>query len=287
VKTDTKHAAIVVIAAVVVMAAIFIGVSVASGVSPPQTVVESGSMQHGQRSHIGTIDTGDMVILKNKNKLEIRSYVDGYNTGYERFGSYGDVIIYNRTVGNPVIHRAILWLDYNGDGTWSAPSLEKYPADRWSCTGGSDYNRLSGSLTLKGMGSEKNLTVSLSLDRLVMLDSGSGFITMGDNNRGFDQPDSVAGVKGLISYEQIRSVAWFEIPWAGVLKMAWNGKLDVVNTHAPNSVPSLIAATLLMIFLLIGISFLFDQRYYMKYEKELAERINAPAPLFPVENEEG
>jgi len=282
VESDTKHAAMVLVAAVVIIAAVFIGVSAASGVSPPQTIVVSESMQHGMKSHIGVIDTGDLIVVKDKNKVEIRSYVDGYNTGYEKFGNYGDVIIYNRDVGNPVIHRAILWLDLNGDGTWSAPSLGKYPKELWSCTGGDDYNRLSGMLTMEKLGYGGNISCTLNLDALVKNGSGSGFITMGDNNRGFDQP-SLSSV--LVSKERIKSVAWFEIPWVGVFSMIRDGKLDVIDKNVPNTIPSLAAAVLLIVFLLIGISFLIDHRYYLRFRKEMENEIDAPTPIFPLENE--
>ena len=61
-----------------------------------------------------------MVLVKDKNKCDIISYVEGSQTGYSTFGDYGNVIVYYRDSGNPVIHRAFLWLDYN-NGIWSAP----------------------------------------------------------------------------------------------------------------------------------------------------------------------
>jgi len=283
---DVKHAVIVVIAAVIIVAVAFVGVSTASGVSPFQTVIESGSMQHGIGSEIGIIDTGDVVILKSKDKVDIRTFVDGYKTGYKKFGNYGDVIIYGRDTGNPIIHRAILWLDYNGDGTWSAPSLKDYPSDLWSCASGDDYNKLSGWLSLTNMGYTNTIYAALDLNTLVSVKPASGYITMGDNNPGFDQPASVSGVNGLISYEQIRSVAWIEVPWVGAFKMILNDNKDALERWVPNTIPNLTAASLLVLFLIIGISFLFDYRFFWKYRKEMNEELYAPAPLFPVEDED-
>ncbi|MCL1810791.1 MAG: S26 family signal peptidase [Methanomassiliicoccaceae archaeon] len=286
-KKETKHAIIVIVAAFAVIAVGFIGVYVSSGVNPPQTVVESWSMQHGKESQIGIIDTGDVILLKNKDKVDICSYVDGYTTGYQKFGDYGDVIIYSRgETLNPVIHRAILWLEYNGDHTWSAPSLANYPSDMWSCTGGDDHNNLSGTLTMKEMGYDGSYDPTLNLNTLADRFPHSGFITMGDNNSGFDQPSNTPGVNGLVAYEQINSVAWKEVPWVGAFKMLLNGKRSVLDDAVPNTIPSLAAAIIGIVFLLVGISFLFDQRYYKKYRKELINEMNAPAPSFPLEEEE-
>lgn len=273
---DTKHAIIVVVVAVAVIAVAFFGISAASGVSPPQTVVESGSMQHGTGSNIGVIDTGDVVLVKDKDKVNILSYVDGYNVGYEAFGNYGDVIIYDRGPNqNPVIHRAILWLDYNGNGTWSAPSLKDYPSDLWSCTSGSDWSNLSGTLILKGMGYNHSINPSVDLNNLANSYPHSGYLTMGDNNTVFDQPRNISGVAGLIQYDNIRSVAWIEIPWIGTFKMMLNGKMNAIDYWVPNTVPCLAGAILFIIFLVVGLSFLFDYRYYGKQRKELLDEMNA------------
>ncbi|MDR1405058.1 MAG: S26 family signal peptidase [Candidatus Methanoplasma sp.] len=282
---DTKHAIIVIVAAVVIIVAVFVGISKASGVSPPQTVVESGSMQHGTESQIGVIDAGDMVILRDKDQKSIQSFVDGYKTGYSMFGNYGDVIIYDRGPNfNPVIHRAILWLDYNGNGTWSAASLEGYPAELWSCTGSSDYRNLSGILTLKNIDYTGSLNAEINLDTLITGSQNGGYLTKGDNNRGFDQPSNIPGINGLITYETIKSVAWVEIPWAGAFKMILNGKTDVIDRWVPNTIPCIAASVLMFVFTMMSINFIFDYRYYQKHEKQLRKEMNAPAPIFPVEH---
>ena len=91
----------------------------ASGVSPPFTVIESNSMQHSDdKSQIGVIDTGDMIMVKSLGKSNVVTYVEGHQSGHQEFGDYGSVIIYKRAVGNPVIHRAILWIEYDSDGIW-------------------------------------------------------------------------------------------------------------------------------------------------------------------------
>jgi signal peptidase len=205
--------------------------------------------------------------------------VEGYNTGYKTFGGYGNVIIYDRGDDkNPVIHRAILWLEYDEETkTWSAPALAKYPANLWECSGGNNPYALKGTLTLNDL-DWRNSSASINLNDLAMKYPHSGYITKGDNNAVFDQPDAVSGVAGLITYEQIKSVAWIEIPWIGALKMWYNGEINTINTKVPNTIPCLIVAIISIISFAVGISFLADHIYYRRYRKRLHEEMNAPAP---------
>ncbi|SVA65471.1 uncharacterized protein METZ01_LOCUS118325, partial [marine metagenome] len=71
-----------------------------SGNWPPMVVIESGSMEHDGHTnykepgytHLGIIDTGDLVIVKEAGKSDIVTYLEGKKTGYEKYGDYGDVI---------------------------------------------------------------------------------------------------------------------------------------------------------------------------------------------------
>ena len=45
-------------------------------------------------SHLGIIDTGDLVIVKEAEKSDIVTYLAGKKTGYKMYGDYGDVIVY-------------------------------------------------------------------------------------------------------------------------------------------------------------------------------------------------
>jgi len=289
VEKDTRNTLLTIVAVIAAFAFVFMGIAIGSGnVLPQTTVVESESMQHGVGSQIGIIDTADMIILRNPDKAPIETYVDGYINNYQTFGSYGNVIIYSRGDGvNPVIHRAILWLDYNdATGTWSAPSLANYPSDRWTATSGADYNNLSGTLTLKSIvyisGSHD---ASIDLNSLAKNWPHSGYLTKGDNNSGFDQSTTLdgGGPYGLIQEERVKSVAWLEVPWVGVFRMWLNNNMKKVDSQVPNTVPSLAAAIFLIVFILYGLSFLFDQRYYNKYRKQLIEEMNAPSPPITVE----
>lgn len=233
---DTKE----VIAVILVIAIlIFGGVSALfaySGMDSPLTVVESGSMQHSEdRSMIGVIDTGDIVIMRDTSKCAITTFVEGHESGYQRFGDYGDVIIYNRAHANPVIHRAIVWLDYLGNDKWAAPSLKNY--DDWKVTEG-NCDSMSGILTIGGLG-WRNLSASVNLDGLPR---HSGYLTNGDNNSSgnityFDQATSIARELGLIQKSDLKAVAGLEIPYFGCIKMlVSNINVDQIPV---NSIPCL------------------------------------------------
>ena len=228
--------------AVGIIALVLIGgyavIHITSGLDSPLSVVMSSSMQHdNNESRIGIIDTGDVMIIRSPDNMEIKSYVEGTIENYKTFGDYGNVIIYERGDDvNPVIHRAIVWLDYNGNGTWSAPSLQDYQGD-WYCSNSSDYRRLSGTLYFDDI-TRANKDVSINLDSLK---KQSGYLTMGDNpetNKYFDQD------KGIIDHPvgagDIRSVAIAEIPWLGVIKVFMTENKKANLEHVPNSINCLI-----------------------------------------------
>jgi signal peptidase len=238
------------------------------------SVIMSRSMQHeNNQSQIGVIDTGDVMVIEKYSKAvsedRVHSYVEGTINGYRSFGDYGSVIIYERNEDlNPVIHRAIVWLNYNGDGTWSIPSFENYKG-KWTCIkNGSyitNYNKLSGVLTFIDVTQSKK-TVSIDLDKL---GKSSGYLTMGDNpvsNSYFDQL-SLQYVTSPIGSDQIKSVAIMEIPWMGVIKVYMTeGKKDQLQ-YVPNSINCLIML-FVMVFALIYCCDIFYTRRHLKETKD-------------------
>jgi len=228
------------------------GMFLYSGQMAPYSVVVSGSMQHGDQSSVGIIDTGDVIVVRDLDKVGgvdgIRSYVDGYHENYSKFGEFGDVIIYERGGNqNAVIHRAILWLDWNGT-SWDAPSLNGFPG--WTVTSGNpDGTGMSGTLMMTDIGFSGK-TVYLNLDTLPRI---SGFATMGDsrNNAGFDQTLHITS--SLIGENRIKYVAGFEIPWVGAIKMHLDGNPNVSQIPS-NSIPNLIASIVCVIIAIIGIA---------------------------------
>ena len=239
-----------------------------TGFSLPFSSVVSESMQHdNERSEIGVIDTGDIVIVADPSKEEVVSYVMGTSTGKRTFGDYGSVIIYNRDSSqNPVIHRAIVWLDYNQmTGKWSSSELAAY--NEWYCIANGqdnykDYTNLIGILHITV--GQKDAWINLD-----SLEKKSGYLTMGDNpvtNTNFDQTTGI--VNHPISMDDIRSVPILEIPWMGIIKLTLSGNTHV--SHVPNSLPSLIMEVVLIFGLLIA----FDATTVYRYNAGIEERIS-------------
>ncbi len=263
------------IAAIAVMAILFVGifagVMMYSGHKPPFSTVTSQSMQHDDdRSSIGVIDTGDMVLVKNKSKTQIVSYLEGRTTGFSKFGDYGSVIIYHRSDNqNPVIHRAIILAEITTDGVnkyLKANFLDQYPS--WSCNMSLNPDYLKGTLTLYDFGYNKQ-TVTINLDPIIAKEEiGTvGYITKGDNNINVDQP----GISGLVTYEKIKSVPMVEVPWLGCIKLITSGRGAVVAEHAPNSLPSMgtvfFGIVLLFVFIYILYFGFGIERYYRNNKK--------------------
>lgn len=239
----------------------------ASGVNPPFTVIESNSMQHSEdKSQIGVIDTGDMIMVKSLGKSNVVTYVEGHQSGHQEFGDYGSVIIYKRAVGNPVIHRAILWMEYDGI-KWSAPSLKNFNDENgsplWECDS-NDYMNITGTLKLTLNNGVVTINVTGSGDNNLQLHSG--YVTKGDHNSSVDQSASNISLNNLVNPERIKSVAWKEIPWLGSLKLLFNGHTTYLNNYAKNSVPCLAAFFITIILSVISAGYLFDE-YVLRKKK--------------------
>lgn len=264
-----------------------------SGVNPPFSTINSGSMQHSpDESSIGTIDTGDMVIVKDPDSYDITTYVEGAKTGYKKFGEYGDVIIY-KTQTNNIIHRAMLELtlkDITYDGStvktqiWYIPSLIGY--DDWDIInftpGGMTshkndpaiWNEESGTVMIDESNKDiinlalTNVGYSDATPFVNLWDLGKnktdgykGYLTKGDNaetNNNFDQVILTKMRNKLVSEEDIKSVAVFEIPWLGCIKLFVNGtNTDQIPT---NSVIDLVITLVVIVLLAFGINFLISRR---------------------------
>ena len=206
------------------------GLVLYSGAWPPLVVVESRSMQHSNvDSFIGTIDTGDMVILKKTNGVaEVRTYLESLGDGYQTYGEYGDVIVYkpygsdSRT---PIIHRALFRMEYNSSGGgYDIPELGEISQSVWSVTDGpKDWHNLKTEITLTGIGYNQ-ITVRLNISTIlsnfahVTMVPFSGLVTLGDNNRGIvDQMTDICWAP--VRADWVSGVARGELPWFGLLKL--------------------------------------------------------------------
>ncbi len=90
------------------------------GTWPAVVTIESGSM-------IPHMNIGDLVVVVEKDRFgQLQTWDDGKVSGYQKFGDYGDVIIYRpngftdfwASIGllplsqqHPIIHRAMTWID--------------------------------------------------------------------------------------------------------------------------------------------------------------------------------
>jgi signal peptidase len=214
-----------------------------SGIWPPMVVIESKSMQHGDDSAIGVIDTGDIVIVKKVTSTDdVVTYLEAIATGHSTYGELGDVVIYYKSgMSKPIIHRAMCDLVYNSSGGgFDVPDLANVPPGMWSVSGPDQvWWNLQGMLELQNVG---YVGITLIIDLASMLDYmtsssfvGSphgGLITMGDNNWYESSNGTLLGkydqkyintVKEPIKAEWLIGKARAELPWFGLLKLYVSG----------------------------------------------------------------
>lgn len=215
-----------------------------TGMWPPLVVVESDSMMHGTEnlSSVGTIDTGDLVLVRKVDQVpEVETYLEGYVSGHRTYGDYGDVIIYERRglpTATPIIHRAIMYLELNPSGTsYTCAALKNVPSEgdqaKWSTLNSADtWDNLTSTLSIYDVGwSSQTVTVDI---RSLLSSHKSGFITKGDHNTGIDQ---IVGSAGPVTIDLVVGKARGEIPWFGLLKL-WS--TETLGSPAPsNSVTNL------------------------------------------------
>ncbi len=210
---------------------------------PPIYVVESGSMQHGSNDQLGLINTGDLVLAQKTSLSGVTPYVSGLQTGYTTYGEYGDVLLYwpNGQGSTPVIHRAILYMQWDPHGFYNITDLAGLPCGTASnavyaylpAHGPANCNttRLTGGLNLYDIG-WKSVNISLALSAPALGDH-SGFLTMGDNNTAPDQTGAgVATISSLVEPGWIIGVARGMIPWFGAVKLLLQGQAGEVPAQS-------------------------------------------------------
>ncbi len=280
---------------------------------PPAYVVESPSMQHGPNDVLGVINTGDLVLAEKIPVGQIQTYVQSIRSGYSTYGEYGDVLLYwpNGVTGTPIIHRAILFLQYDpqvngynattldGLACGSEPNAVFSTPGTFGPTGIPDCGTtgLTGTLNLFGIG-WANANVSVDLASAI-LGAHSGFLTMGDNNFLNSQsensgcysacigdPDQVARLSTLVEPAWVLGVARGMLPWFGALKLALEGNTQWVPSQSWQFLGLTIAGVILLAF---GIHYALraegieDPRRRAQEEEEAeeeeTEEAEAPAPV--------
>ncbi|EQD77547.1 signal peptidase I [mine drainage metagenome] len=226
--------------ALLIIAALLLGAYGYTQNWPPLVVVESGSMQHGTQDIPGLINAGDIVLVqKVPVPSGINTYVQGEENGYTSYGEYGNVILYypnGNMQATPVVHRALLWLNYlPSQGTYSAPSLAnlacgtggQYLLEQGplapSCLNPNNPNApITGTIELLGVGWESE-TVTIDLGNLAQNAPRSGFITLGDNNGATYDQSGGCIISCLVQSTWVWGVARGMIPWFGAIKLLAEG----------------------------------------------------------------
>ena len=219
-----KDIAVAIVAITIIMGALY----AYTGLWPPMVVIESGSMQHSDdRSYIGVIDTGDIVLSKQASFPDITTYVEGRATDYQKYGDYGDVIIY-RPLGQdttPIIHRAVLYLEWNDTTSFDVPGLKglRYGTDYVTDSG--SWHGIRDRITIFDYGyAHKDLTIRVNG---LLRYHHSGYITGGDHNiaRGYGVDQNTGICPEQIRMEWVVARAVGELPWFGLIKLTFSGTL--------------------------------------------------------------
>ncbi|MFC6719669.1 S26 family signal peptidase [Natrialbaceae archaeon GCM10025810] len=194
-----------VLSSVAIVAVIGLLLFAVSGVWPPLVAVESGSMEPN-------MERGDLIFVVDEDRYAgdgaaagtgIVTAATGEDSGYEKFGGDGDVIIFQPN-GNdratPVIHRA----QYHVEA-----------GDNWVERADSDVVRGASCSDIQTCPAEHD-----------------GFVTKGDANDGYDQDFRNQGAgSDVVKDEWVTGKAMFRIPYLGYVRLAFDGML--ANAAAP------------------------------------------------------
>ena len=201
-----------------------------SGNWPPMVVIESGSMEHDNHplyddpgyTHLGIIDTGDLVIVKKAEKKDVVTYFQGKKTNYKKYGDYGDVIVYYKNgikekdgqPVTPVIHRAMFWVDVDVvNKTYHVPEI-----------GRTFYDKID----LEAFQDKKLCYHHMDIDKCGTIEAtsleSSGYVTQGDST-GNPSPDQISHRDIYNNPVQPADPDWIvgmargELPWFGLIKL--------------------------------------------------------------------
>ncbi|OIB55523.1 S26 family signal peptidase [Natrialba sp. SSL1] len=184
-----------ILSSVAIVAAIGLLLFAVSGIWPPLVAVESGSMEPN-------MERGDLIFVVDDDRFVgddpadetgVVTLENGQDGGHEKFGEPGDVIVFmpdGDTGQTPVIHRAHFWVD-EGENWVDTKANEEI-------VGGATCDQVR--------------TCPAPHD---------GFVTMGDNNNGYDQYQGGAATT-IVHPDWVTGKAMFRIPWLGHIRLAFD-----------------------------------------------------------------
>lgn len=167
-----------------------------SGVWPPMVAVESGSMEPN-------MEVGDLVVVTEPgrfapdaadNEIGVVTYEAGEAADYRTFGTYGSVIIFqppDRTA-SPIIHR---------------PMFHVEAGENWYDRADEQYHRADDCDELRHCPAPHD-----------------GYITLGDNNREYDQAN---GLAEPVKADWVTGVARVRIPYLGYVRLLATGQVEL------------------------------------------------------------
>ncbi|WP_455392138.1 S26 family signal peptidase [[Eubacterium] cellulosolvens] len=250
---------------------------------PPVVVVESNSMMHGEDSTVGTMDTGDLVIVKKvSSKNDITTYAQGLKDNYERYNAPGDVVAFKKNGGTgiEVIHRAVVWIVYNSSGFNGRQSLRNFGSFDIPSLG--LYNITNFTIT-----NYKSNNSDLTIDLIPILQNfqeynrqpHGGLLTKGDNNDQIDQLSDLRDSKKLplepVRFDWVVGKANGEIPWLGLINLFLAGKTSEPGKSAPATSVNMLCVTIVSLIILIIIfhlTFLYIDKKRRKRREEEEEK---------------
>jgi signal peptidase len=274
--------------AVIIMLILIGSMWIYTGNWPPMVVVESESMMHDEDSEVGVIDTGDLVLVKKVDgRGDITTYYEGKKDDYKTYDDYGDVIIYKKDgIGpdeaadlglesakyTPVIHRVLLWLEFDKDATDSDPrGIGHFNIPELNLFDITGQRVIDENFPAYAKG-DKNAPLILDLDQIyerMRHNPHSGYITKGDHNP-VSNPNGLASIDQYQTSEPVE-VDWVigkakgELPWFGLIKLYVSGSLD---DPPPRSVNMLIFTIALLIILPI----IIDVAYSLYVNKRKSDK---------------
>ena len=253
-----------IVVALVVVALVLGALYIYGGRWPPMVVVESESMQHSDEwSYVGVIDTGDLTLVRILDKSgPVVTWAEGRDSDYSTYSEFGDVIIYHKnglTQTTPIIHRAIVRIEYNvTGGGYDVPSMDPVI---WN----EDESFRIPEFTSYHTGEPETVDLVIDISAILLnfelnpgVDPHGGIITKGDHNREVDQfslpawtgpgapPPGVSRLVEPVEDEWIVGVARGEIPWFGLIKLWARGQTEA---HPPpeNSGSNLVISVVLLL----------------------------------------